>query len=520
MNSRKVDLLVIGAGASGSCIAYEAIKRGLKVALLEAFDIGAGTSSRSTKLLHGGVRYLELAFKTFDCGQLRLVKEALQERSYWLQNASFLANSLELVLPTKSLLQSGYYRAGLSIYDALAGKSNINSSHFLSKSELRKSLPLLRDDLNGGVAYSDGQFNDARLNLLLALTAEKAGVIVRTRCKVIELLKENGKVYGAISKDRNGLEERWSANAVVNATGIHVDKIRQMADKDAAPRIFTSRGIHIIIEQNLCPDGMGLLIPSTEDGRVLFCLPFHGKTQIGTTDTPCEIDHSRQPSEHEKNYLLTYIKKWFPNVSSPQIQSCWAGARPLLRPSADSINSSRLVREHEIEILPCGLISAIGGKWTTCRTIALDTLKVIEDKLSIKISKPINIPLLGVSSNADNSRKELLLQQHKIKDCLPDTKLREKQIKHLQANYGLEALRIISKSPHQERLPMSEVIPLCQAEIKHSIQHEHAYTSTDLLARRCRLAMVDYSEAKRIAPIVNEHLEKAGLDIETLNLEL
>ena len=194
MNSNDVDLLVIGAGANGACVAYEASKRGLKVALLDAGDVGNGTSSRSTKLLHGGVRYLELAFKTLDLAQLKLVREALLERSHWLEQVPFLAHRLELALPTENCLGKWYYRAGLGTYDALAGEKAIGNSRLLSRVQLNAALPSLRDGLNGGVAYSDGQFNDSRLNLLLALTAEKAGAIIRTRCKVIKLeTQQDGK---------------------------------------------------------------------------------------------------------------------------------------------------------------------------------------------------------------------------------------------------------------------------------------------------------------------------------------
>ncbi len=520
MINHKVDLLVIGAGASGACVAYEATRRGLSVALLDAGDIGGATSCRSSKMLHGGVRYLELAFKTFDQAQLSLVREALLERGHWLEQAPFLARRLELALPTESCFGKAYYRIGLGVYDALSGRRSIGSSRFLSKQDLNKALPLLREGLNGGVAYKDGQFNDARLNLLLALTAERAGAVVRNRCRVVSLERqENGNLSGAISKDSKGLEERWSAAAVVNATGIQADSIHQMADQSVAARMLTSRGIHMVLEANLCPEGIGLLLPATDDGRVLFILPFFGRTLVGTTDTPCELNKAFAPSKQEQDYLIDYVKRWFPELGQPVVKSCWAGGRPLLKPANESVNSSRVVREHEVETLDCGLVSVMGGKWTTCRTMALDTLKAVENVLEQPLSTPKTLPLIGADQDPTATSGLLRKQKMELQQLLPDTPLRDRQIDHLQASYGLEAVKLVSTSDVNHRTPLSEVIPLCEAEIDHAIHQEHAMTPTDVLARRCRLAMIDLEEAQRLLPMVQEHLLKADLPEGKLDLE-
>lgn len=522
MNNTHVDLLVIGAGASGACVAYEASKRGLKVALLDGGDISCGTSCRSTKLLHGGVRYLELAFKTLDLSQLKLVREALLERGYWLKNAPFLAHRLELVLPTENCLGRLYYKAGLGLYDALSGKENIGNSRLLSKRQLNVALPSLKDGLNGGVAYSDGQFDDSRLNLLLALTAQQAGATIRTHCKVLKLEhKQNGKVCGAISQNSLGQQERWEASAVINTTGIHADSIRQLAEPNIPPRILASRGVHMVLKDNLCPNGMGVIVPTTDDGRVLFILPFFGSTQIGTTDTPCDIELAQQPSKPEQEYLIRHVKRWFPNnVQEPTIKSCWAGGRPLLKPSDNGTSSSRVVREHEIETLPCGLISAMGGKWTTCRQIALDTLKAVEALLEKQLPEERRIPIIG--SHHEYKQTQVLLQKHKneLKHCLPKTLIQERQIAHLQSNYGLEALPIMSGYSHEKLKPLSDVIPICHAEIEHAIKNEYAMTPTDVLTRRCRLAMVDWDEANRLLPLVQNCLNDYGDSRSKLNLDL
>ena len=519
MDKNDLDLVIIGAGATGSSIALEACKRGLKVALIDSGDISGGTSCRSTKLLHGGVRYLEIAFKKFDLAQLNLVKEALTERGYWLKEAPFLARQLELAIPTNNCLTKGYYGLGLKFYDYLAGDKGISKSRLISSSEMQSTFPMLKECSSGGVAYSDGQFDDARLNLLLALTAENAGAIVSTHCKVIDFeYKTTGKLKGIITKSLNGEEKRWQAKVIVNATGVNSDSIRMKVDNSAKKRITTSRGIHIVLKENLCQGDKGLLLPSTSDGRVLFILPFFNQTLVGTTDTPCDIDEAKKTSHEEKDYLLDHIKKLFPQLENPNIKSSWAGGRPLLKPK-ESKNSSQIVREHEIEILPCGLISAMGGKWTTCRKIAIDTLKAVEVLLGQSLPQVKHLPLIG--TNKDNSLTLLHLKRQyiELKEYLPQTKLLEKQVIHLQAKYGLNALKLIASCSPSERNPLSEVIPICKAEIIEDIKNEHAMTPTDILARRNRLAMVDYQEAQRLLPLVQEHLSIASLPIKELDLE-
>ncbi len=520
MTNKKFDLVVIGAGASGASVAYEASRRGLKVALLEAGDISGGTSCRSTKLLHGGVRYLELAFKTFDVAQLKLVQEALLERAYWLEKVPFLANRLELAIPSKNCLDKAYFRLGLGIYDTLSGKKGIGSSRILSAEKLKAALPLLKDNSSGGIAYSDGQFNDARLNILLALTAEKAGAIIRNYCPVIGFkIGSNGKINGVISQDSEGQHEYWETNAVVNATGINSDKVRRMADKSIEPRILSSRGVHLVLENNLCPQGIGLLLPSTDDGRVIFVLPFFGHTLIGTTDTPCKVEDSYKPTILEREYLTSHLQRWFPLLKEPLIKSSWAGGRPLIKPKESFSNSSRVVREHEVETLPCGLISAMGGKWTTCRPIALDTLHALEKLLEKPLPEAQTMPLIGTDKDPKQTRYLLIKQMNELKKFLPNTPLLEKQLIHLQGNYGLEAFDLVSKNSYDHLLPLSEVVPICKAEIIHSINNEHAHTPTDVLARRCRLAMIDFKEAQRLLPIVQEELINAALPPGELNLE-
>ena len=511
MTENYFDLLVIGGGASGACVAYEAVCRGLKVALLESHDLGGGTSSRSTKLLHGGVRYLELAFKTADTAQLRLVREALLERGHWLKQAPFLAHRLELALPTGGLIGQLYYRLGLGMYDALSGRSGIGSSRLLSRALLHEALPNLRNDVSGGVAYSDGQFDDARLNLLMALSAEQHGAIVRTQTPVVELEKNShGKVCGAISENPGGQRERWQARVVVNATGIHADALRRMAEPDCQERMLTSRGVHVVLKQCLCPQRIGLLLPSTDDGRVLFMLPFFGRTLVGTTDTPCTHPQAAVPSDQEQSYLLNYVKRWFPGLNSIEVGSCWAGGRPLLKPADADVNSSRVVREHEVETLPSGLVSVMGGKWTTCRPMALDTLVAVAKQLGQSLPARRELALIGADSDPLQTPNRLISQRATLQDLLPKSPQQAQQIEHLESGHGLNAEALVNSWSEEEREPLSPVMPICRGELRHAVEREKARNVTDVLARRTRLAMVDRDEAQRLTPVVNQILEQCG----------
>ena len=310
------------------------------------------------------------------------------------------------------------------------------------------------------------------------------------------------------------------AHAIVNATGIQSDAIRQLADPTASPRMLTSRGSHLVIAEDLCPEGVGLLVPSTADGRVLFMLPFFGRTLVGTTDEACSLDEATAPSEAEEQYLLRYIRDWFPAVENPTVTSRWAGGRPLLKPADTDRDSSRVVREHDVETLPCGLVSVMGGKWTTCRPMAIDTLRAVEQQLNRPLAQPSAMPLLGSASTPEQTRAGLLEQQVKLQDVLPDTPLRDAQVMHLQSSFGLRALSVIADQSNAELEPLSGVIPLCRAEIRHVIDKEHVFSTTDVLARRCRLAMVDQNDAETLRPTVESLLIEAGISHATASRDL
>lgn len=498
----QVDLLVIGAGASGASVAFEAARRGLKVALVEGRDIASGTSSRSTKLLHGGVRYLELAFRRLDRRQLQLVREALAERGHWLDAVPFLAHRLELLLPTPHLLAKAYYGVGLALYDRLAGRRRIGASRCVSEQQAHQLFPHLVAG-HGGVAYSDGQFDDARLNLLLVRTAAALGVRVWTHAPVVQLLRDQeGRLNGALIQPRDGAPQRLGAKVVLNATGIGADAIRRLADVDVEPRLQVSRGVHLVLETALCPAGTGLLVPSTADGRVLFVLPYFGRTLVGTTDVACNGMDAEHPSADEETYLLEAIRRWFPAAGEPVVTSRWAGGRPLLRPEAGAEGgTARIVREHSVETLPCGLVSLMAGKWTTCRTMALDALAAVEAQLGRSLPAPTSpMPILGAAATPTATMEALADLKSRLSLRHPPA-----LVCHLLSSHGLEAERVIASAASPAELePLSPVLPLTIAEVRYMARHEWARHSDDVLSRRCRLAFVDQAEAIRLRPLVED----------------
>jgi glycerol-3-phosphate dehydrogenase len=275
--------------------------------------------------------------------------------------------------------------------------------------------------------------------------------------------------------------------------------------------MLTSRGSHIVLKEQLCPAGLGLLVPSTDDGRVLFMLPFFGRTLVGTTDEACPQEMATHPTDVEQAYLLDYVQRWFPGTSAT-VTSRWAGGRPLLKPAGAGLDSSRVVREHEVETLPCGLVSVMGGKWTTCRPMALDTLEAVEQQLGAPLSTPQRLPLIGAAETPDQTDQQLAQQRLALEALLEDSPRRQQQIAHLLGSHGLNAQPLIESAPPADRVPLSGVIPICAAEIHHAIRHEHARAADDVLSRRCRLGMVDEAEAMRLQPLVEQALDAAGIN--------
>ena len=370
------DLAIIGGGATGLGVALDAAARGFKVVLVESHDFAKGTSSRATKLVHGGVRYLAQ-------GNIALVREALHERTTLLHNAPHLAQPLAFVMPSYKLLDTPFYGIGLKMYDALAGKAGLGATEFLSRSSTVKCLPTVRQQgLKGGVKYWDGQFDDARLALALARTAAAKGALLVNYCPARELLHEGGKVAGLICEDsESGQRFTLRAKCVVNATGPWVDLFRQQdaeaQGRPVKPMVAPSQGVHVVVDRDFLPSDHALLVPKTADGRVLFAVPWLGKVILGTTDTP-RNDLAREPLPfpEELDFILTEAGRYLTRQPTlADVRSMWVGLRPLVKPQDDDgENTKKISREHTVMSSRTGLVTVTGGKWTTYRAMAEDVL--------------------------------------------------------------------------------------------------------------------------------------------------
>ncbi len=484
----QADLLVIGGGASGLGVALDAALRGLSVVLLESCDFAKGTSSRATKLVHGGVRYLAQ-------GNISLVREALHERSTLLHNAPHLARPLPFVMPSFKCWEAPFYGMGLKVYDALAGSAGLGATEFLNAARTRACIPGVKEQgLKGGVKYWDGQFDDARLALALARTAAAQGALLINYCPVTGLLHENGKVAGVQCKDAE-TEQSYTVRArcVVNATGVWVDEIRAQ-DGDATGRATTamvapSQGVHLVVERDFFPGDHALLVPKTEDGRVLFAVPWLGKVILGTTDTP-RHDLSREPTPfaEEIQFILGEAGKYLRHAPTRKdVKSVWVGLRPLVRPTGDEGATKKISREHTVLVSASGLVTVTGGKWTTYRAMAEDVLqRCVQDGLltPLRPSRTADFPLIGAREGA-TSRVSITTTPG------------------LSA-YGSEAAFV-------QALPGADVelAPgLTEAMVRFGIRHEYARNVEDLLARRSRMLFLDARLAGDLAPRVAEILQE------------
>lgn len=378
------DLVIIGGGATGTGIALDAVTRGLKVALVERDDFSAGTSSKSTKLVHGGVRYLEKAVWNLDYPQLELVIEALRERKGFLNIAPHLSVSLPILLPLQSWFQAPYLWAGCKMYDLLAGSQGLESSYLLSRTKAIESFPLLRrDNLVGALVYYDGQHNDSRMNVSLALTASLYGATVLNHVDVTGLEKDaSGRICGVQVRDLMGDDKGAAgvftvrAKGVVNATGPFTDAIERMDDPQRKAIVAPASGAHVMLSGKLCPKGMGILDAATSDGRVVFVLPWQGMTVAGTTDNACEVEREPVARQDDVDFILKEVSKLLAPesaLSRDDILATWSGIRPLVRdPKAGSTES--LVRSHLVTVSASGLLTCAGGKWTTYRQMAQDAV--------------------------------------------------------------------------------------------------------------------------------------------------
>ncbi len=488
---RRYDLAVIGGGATGLGVALEAASRGYSVVLLESHDFAKGTSSRATKLVHGGVRYLAQ-------GNLSLVREALHERSALLRNAPHLAKPLAFVMPSYHCWEAPFYGLGLKLYDLLAGAAGIGKTEFLSRDETRQCLPTVQPEgLKGGVKYWDGQFDDARLALALARTAAQQGALLVNYCPVTGFIHESGQLAGVHARDEEtGQTFEVRADCIVNAAGVWVDQLRALdgaaIGKVVTPMVAPSQGVHLVVDRSFWPTDHALLVPKTRDGRVLFAVPWLGKVILGTTDTPRD-DLAREPLafKEEVDFILRESARYL--ARAPQavdVRSIWVGLRPLVKTQGKERRSTKgISREHTVLVSASGLVTVTGGKWTTYRAMAEDVLQHCHDAALLPMrggSVTAVLPLVGAATS-----------QHKMSEAAG------------LHSYGSEAAEVQALPGHDRWLCPG----LSEAMVRFAARYEYARTVEDMLARRSRVLFLDAMLAESKAGDVAELLQaETGVD--------
>lgn len=512
--TEEFDLCIIGGGASGAGCALDAVLRGLKVALIEKSDFAAETSGKSTKLIHGGVRYLEQAFKNLDFAQLRQVRHGLEERHVLLQNAPNLAKPLGLITPVFSWWEGLYFWIGLKLYDWIAGKKrNLPPSRWLSKKETLHRMPGMNPRIHSAVLYFDGQLDDARYCLALVQSASERNVAVANHLELVELEKHpDGKIKSAvvidlIDKGRKKFEIK--ARRFLNCTGAHADTIRQLANFDLQERIRPSKGVHLVLSLQLLQSEHAMLIPKTRDGRMVFAVPFEGCLLLGTTDEPyTALDKEPVLERKEMDFLIDTLQPYITQpIDKNQVQAGFGGIRPLITPShqPNKQNSPKqtksLLRDHEVEHDPVsGLFSLLGGKWTTYRIMARDAVDQIYWSLPLPFqhSSTADCVLFGSA----NYIPDLWIKIFKTYGLDSDI------CQHLALKYGDRAI-ILAELAH-DTLELSERLlpnwPYLKAEVVYAAQFEMALTVRDFLARRIRLEILDWEAAISAAPVVAKYL--------------
>ena len=481
LDDRKIwDVLVIGGGATGLGVALDAALRGLSVVLFEQHDFAKGTSSRSTKLIHGGVRYLGQ-------GQLKLVYSALHERNLLVKNAAHVVHSQSFIIPCYTVFDVIKYSAGLRMYDLLAGSFGLGRSRFISRKKISERLPNVKlNGLKGGVEYFDGQFDDARLAINIAQTAIENDAVMLNYFKVDGLLKDNEKVIGVkVTDTETGKAVTVRANSVINATGVFVDDILKMDEPASEKTVRPSQGVHLVIDKKFMDSNSAMLIPKTDDGRVLFAVPWHEHLLVGTTDTLME-KNSMEPiaQDAEISFILDTINKFLVNgPGKKDVKSVFAGLRPLAASSDKNKSTKELSRDHKLFKSRSGMITITGGKWTTYRKMAEETVD-----LAIENTGASDIKSKTASTGIHGLRKPS---------------------KNRLSIYGTDEDLIIGLIGENASLGQKLVNgqDYTLAEVVWAIRNEMARTVEDVLARRLRLLFLDAGAAIAAAPAVADILE-------------
>lgn len=478
------DVIIIGGGATGLGAAIDSAARGYRTLLLEQHDFAKGTSSRSTKLVHGGVRYLQQ-------GNVSLVVEALRERGRLLRNAPHLVHNLPFVVPNYDWWEGPFYGIGLKIYDVLAGKEGFGPSKHLSLEETLERIPTIEPKgLRGGTIYYDGQFDDARLAINMAQTVVDLGGTVANYMKVVGLSKSNSMVQGVVVQDQeSGKDYTLTANVVINATGVFSDAVRQMDDTEAKSMVQPSQGVHIVLDQSFLPGDSAIMVPQTDDGRVLFAIPWHKRIVVGTTDTPLDKpDLEPRAKEEELDFLLEHSQRYLTkDPTADDVLSTFAGLRPLVR-NPEAENTAEISRDHTIQISRSGLVTIAGGKWTTYRKMGED---VIDQAATIaglpeRQSKTKDLPIHG---------------WHAYSSKFGDLDY-----------FGADAPAVKTLMKEQDGWEelLHPNLPYQKGEVIWAVREEMARTVEDVLSRRTRALLLDAKASMQIAT------EVAGMMAEEL----
>jgi glycerol-3-phosphate dehydrogenase len=526
IEGKTFDVCVIGGGATGAGCALDAQLRGLRTVLLEAHDFASAASGASTKLAHGGVRYLEQAVTKFDPERFRMVRVALRERLLMLRNAPYLARPIELLVPCLRWSEVLYFEAGMKIYDWIAGAAGIARSHYVSRDESVRRLPLLKaDGLLGTISYSDGQFDDARYNVALVESFVAAGGMALNHATVTSFesaavadpaATAAQKLTGARVRDELSLRTFVvRARVFVNATGAVSDSTRRLANPNLTKRLNPSKGVHALFPLENFSQGAALLVPKTDDGRVVFAIPWGGRLLVGTTETDSVDDKLVRREDIE--FLLRQINRYLRRpLKLEEAVSGFAGLRPLIGTS-DVQSTSELSRDHEVEVdSNSGLISILGGKWTTYRAMAEDTIDAVQHALGLKVSQC----LTAEHGLAGSTGCYPELWEHLVRtfDVEAET------ARHLVGKYGSQAEQVLRIAHENEELraPIVSGLPFIHAELVFVIRHEMASTIEDVLARRLGFQLMGWRSAIQAAPVTAEHLarelgwsaEQRGLAVE------
>jgi glycerol-3-phosphate dehydrogenase len=499
LQNEQFDICIIGGGASGAGCALDAALRGFKVALIEKEDFAAETSSKSTKLIHGGVRYLEQAFKNFDFAQLRQVKHGLEERHTVIRNAPHLAHPLALITPVFSWFEGFYFTIGLTIYGLFAKNDSLPKAQWLNKKETFEHIPTLTPKLHSSVMYYDGQLDDARYCLALAHSANEAGAVVVNHASITSFEKDsNGKLTTAIITDNlTSKNSKIKAKVFINCTGPFGDSIRLMANASLEKRLRPSKGVHIMLPPEVLQSQDAMLIPKTKDGRVIFVIPFEGEVMVGTTDDEYR-DLEKEPIliDQEIDFLLDTLRPYLATVpDKSQIKSGFGGLRPLIA-SSGSKATKKLVRDHEVEHdEKSNLVSLLGGKWTTYRLMAKDTIDEVCKLLNSEVECSTELHYLIGGENYNFETWKNIQKKYNLDEDI---------CHHLLKKYGTKAEEVCKLTTDDQALKdkVHQNYPFIKAEVIYTIHHEMAGSLRDFFARRTRMELMDWKATSESTEIV------------------